>query len=302
MANLKYKNIGQKMVPELETLEEALGHLETVFPEAISVKRKDHQNVIKLKNNISTPPKPKIERLKNVITQLKLQKEFVDVAAHELKAPLTIIKLSLENFKTGVLGPLSEKQKKVIERMEWNVIRLTRLTEDILSLARLENGRAKIRCLQQETAKFLKNVISHFEDWAERQHIRLELKIPKKLPLLCIDVDLMEQVLSNLMSNALRYAKTKIIVTVTANAHEMLISVHDDGEGIQEEHLPNLFQKFSALKESSQNAKHQSTGLGLAICKKIIEDIHGGKIWAESLKKMGAKFSFSLPLQCLCEK
>ena len=235
------------------------------------------------------------------MTQLEVQKEFINVAAHELKSPLTIIKLSLENFKSEILGPLTQDQKKVLERMEAHVGRLVNLTEDILSLARLENGRSKIKCLQLETQKFLINSIENFSELAAKRGIQIKIDIPRELPLLCIDAELTNQVLANLLSNALRFAEKEIIVKVIVASGEILISVIDDGVGLKQEDIPQLFKKFTPVHRAAKDATYKNTGLGLAICKKIVEDVHKGKIWAENASTGGAQFHFTLPVACSCK-
>jgi len=230
-----------------------------------------------------------------------VQKEFINIAAHELKSPLTIIKLSLENFRSEILGPLTGDQRKVLDRMGANVERLVHLTEDILSLARLENGRAKIRCLQLETQKFFENIIETFLDLAKKRGLEIKMDIPRDLPLLCIDAELAHQVLANLLSNALRFAEKEITVSVRAQGGDMIVSVVDDGIGLKKEEIPELFKKFTPVRHKEKDAAYKNTGLGLAICKKIVEDVHKGKIWAENASTGGAQFHFTLPVVCSCK-
>ena len=287
---------------QIEELNDTLNRLEGVFPENVSLDKHEHKNTIKL----GRPKKTRhdsiqLDRLQSLVTKLHVQKEFINVAAHELKSPLTIIKLSLENFKSEILGPLTGEQKKVLERMEANIGRLVNLTEDILSLARLENGRAKIRCLQLETQKFLMNVVENFSELAAQRGLRITVDIPRELPLLCIDAEFTHQVLANLLSNALRFAEKEILVKVCEQKGHMLISVIDDGVGLKTEDIPQLFKKFTPVRHTAKDATYKNTGLGLAICKKIVEDVHRGKIWAENSKTQGAEFHFTLPVICTCK-
>ena len=287
---------------QIDELNQTLDRLEGIFPESVSLDKQEHKKTLKL----GRPKKGahrsiQLDRLQSLVTQLEVQKEFINVAAHELKSPLTIIKLSLENFKSEILGPLTSEQKKVLDRMGTNVERLVNLTEDILSLARLENGRAKIRCLQLETQKFLMNIVENFSELAGKRGLQIKIDIPRELPLLCIDAELTHQVLANLLSNALRFAEKEIVVRVREQNGTLLISVVDDGIGLKTEEIPHLFKRFTPVRHLAKDATYKNTGLGLAICKKIVEDVHRGKIWAENAGSGGAQFHFSLPIVCSCK-
>ncbi len=287
---------------QIEELNQTLNRLEHGFPPNVSLEKKEHHKTLKLGRDKKEKHRSiHLERLGNLVTQLEVQKEFINIAAHELKSPLTIIKLSLENFRSEILGPLTGDQRKVLDRMGANVERLVHLTEDILSLARLENGRAKIRCLQLETQKFFENIIETFLDLAKKRGLEIKMDIPRDLPLLCIDAELAHQVLANLLSNALRFAEKEITVSVRAQGGDMIVSVVDDGIGLKKEEIPELFKKFTPVRHKEKDAAYKNTGLGLAICKKIVEDVHKGKIWAENASTGGAQFHFTLPVVCSCK-
>lgn len=147
----------------------------------------------------------------------------------------------------------------------------------------------------------LSNIVSDFKSIAEEHRIELQVEIPKDSSVLCIDSNMLRQVVSNLLSNAFRFANQKIIARARKVAQGIQLNIIDDGPGIPQQETQKIFQKFACLDQPAPRTPYQGTGLGLAICKDIIEGIHGGKIWVENEARGGAAFHCLIPLTCKCD-
>ena len=165
----------------------------------------------------------------------------------------------------------------------------------MLDLSRIESGTMEMEIKDRELIPCLLDVIRRMEHFVKDSGLKLDLKLPKVLPPVPFDKDRIEQVMINLIDNAIKFSTKggKIRISVSDGKDQILISVEDQGMGIPEEDRAVIFNEFSKLKRKKVGI--QGTGLGLAISKKIVE-AHGGKIWVESLPQKGSKFFFSLPL------
>jgi signal transduction histidine kinase len=224
----------------------------------------------------------------------KLQKEFINIAAHELRTPLQPI-LGLSQILESQFGEQSEEMK-IIAR---NARRLERLTQDILDVSRIESGALSLKIQTIDLDEAISSVIIDYRDNLEdaigRENGKKEKKVkikyePKKL-MVKGDRERIQQVMSNLINNALRFTKEGEITVKTQVIDGFAqITVKDTGSGIDPEIMPRLFQKFV-----TKSAK--GTGLGLYISDRIIQ-AHGGKMWAENnADGKGATFAFWLPLE-----
>jgi signal transduction histidine kinase len=223
----------------------------------------------------------------------KLQREFINIAAHELRTPLQPI-LGLSEVLESQPGERSEEMK-VIAR---NARRLERLTQDILDVSRIESGALTLKIQTIDLDEAISSVTIDYRDNltnasgsenAKKEKVKIKYE-PKKL-MLKGDRERIQQVMSNLINNALRFTKEgEIIVKTQVIDGFAQISVKDTGSGIDSEIMPRLFQKFV-----TKSAK--GTGLGLYISNSIVQ-AHGGKMWAENnANGKGATFVFTLPLE-----
>ncbi len=258
---------------------------------------------------IATPIKEKDQIVGAVVTfrdiserkRLEHMKdEFVSAVSHEMRTPLTIIKGAVSNLKDGVVGSLSEKQQGVIEMTSRNIDRLARIINDLLDLSRLESGKAKMNKGKMNSASLIQEVIQNFSNQAREKKIDLKDACLPGLPSVYADPDMIIQVLTNLLGNALRFAKSQIRVVTHLNEigegrGRIRVSVEDDGPGIQKEDRAKLFNKFEQIHRPVEGPGYKGTGLGLAICKEII-DRHEGRIGVESVYGKGSQFYFELPL------
>jgi len=129
---------------------------------------------------------------------------------------------------------------------------------------------------------------------AHNKHVSIEVALPRNLPHLYVDEDMTTQVLTNLMDNAIRYAKNRVVIEATSIDNAIEFRIKDDGIGIESKDALRLFNKFEQVNRAKGGSGYKGTGLGLAICKEIVES-HAGKIWVESRPGFGATFHFTLP-------
>ena len=223
----------------------------------------------------------------------KLQREFINIAAHELRTPLQPI-LGLSEILESQFGERSEEMK-VIAR---NARRLERLTQDILDVSKIESGALTLNIQTIDLDEAISSVIIDYRnnlahairtENAKKEKVKIEYE-PKKL-MVKGDRDRIQQVMSNLINNALRFTKEGAIIVKTQVIDDLAqITVKDTGSGIDPEIMPRLFEKFVTKSE-------KGTGLGLYISNNIVQ-AHGGKMWAENnADGKGATFAFTLPLE-----
>jgi PAS domain S-box-containing protein len=225
----------------------------------------------------------------------RMKDEFISVVSHELRTPLTSMHSALKILATGRLGVLSTDGQQMLEIADDNTERLVRLVNNVLDLQRIESGDVKMEKRVCNVSTLMIQATEAMQPMAQQFGIILMVK-PIDIEIL-IDSDYIVQALTNLLSNAIKFSSTDATVWLTAeiltNSH-VLFSVRDQGHGIPLDKLESIFERFQQV-DSSDSRRKGGTGLGLTICRKIIEQ-HEGKIWAESVLGKGSTFSFTLPL------
>lgn len=234
------------------------------------------------------------ERLRE-LDQLKTQ--FLNNAAHELRTPLTPIKLQMHLLKTSRAGPVDERQQKALHLMDRNIERLNVLVQDLLEVARLQAGKLTMQKQRTDLHKLIDEAVESFRESALLAGVALEHG-PGGEPLVAdADPKRVIQVMFNLLNNAIKFtpAGGRVSVEASRSGDAALVRVRDSGRGLQGEDIPRLFTPFTQV-HGGLEVTQPGSGLGLYICRGIVEQ-HGGRIWAESpgLGK-GSTFSFALPL------
>lgn len=244
-----------------------------------------------------------VSHLEESIAELKkldqIKSEFVAVASHELRTPLTAIKNAVQLLLMEKVGEINENQKKFLEMAERNINRLMNILNDLLNLSRIEAGKMVMKLEELNLRSILELVYFSFKPQGEEKSIQLKLDLPTELPPVYGDKEKVEQILSNLITNSLKFTPPNGEITISAEpfaADEdmMAISVKDTGIGIPAEHLEKIFEKFYQVENSLQRS-HGGTGLGLAITKGLVE-AQKGKIFVRSEPGKGSIFTFTLPL------
>jgi two-component system sensor histidine kinase ChiS len=221
----------------------------------------------------------------------RLKDEFLEMAGHELKTPLTPMLSLLKQMLDGGVGDLTEKQKHVLKVILRGAERLQTSITDILDITKLESGRMELHKEKLKLEPLIKEVIERMRLSAEAKGVSITQEMPE-LPAVEADRKRVEQVLIHLIDNAIKFAPENGRVDVSAKCEgdQVLVQVKDNGKGIAKEDFPKLFTKFFQADPSTRG-----TGLGLAICKRLVE-LHGGRIWCESELGKGSTFSFTLPV------
>ncbi|HMK45195.1 MAG TPA: ATP-binding protein [Methanocella sp.] len=239
------------------------------------------------------------QELENSYVRLKsidrMKMEFFTLISHELRTPLTTIKGYSELMKDGVLGPVNNEQRDRLSRIDNSVDQLTRIVEGLSNLSGVASREYIARKIPVSLNELVDSVVDGILFLAERKNISIEVNLPPNLPVVYIDRDQIQQVLLNILNNAIKYTheKGKIIISAVDEADHVVVMVHDTGIGIPKEDLENIFSGFyhSGYKLSYE---YKGAGLGLAISRRIVEG-HGGRIWAESEPGKGSKFYFTIP-------
>lgn len=229
----------------------------------------------------------------------KLKDEFVSLASHELRTPMTAIKSYLWMALAGKGGPLSEKQKYYLDRAYTSTDRLIKLVNEMLNVSRIESGRITLEQKEVDINTLTDDVIADVAPRAQELGIKLEVQHIASLPHLYVDENKIKEVFINLIGNALKFTPQNGTITISfLLAGKMVeVSVTDDGKGIAPQDLSKLFQKFGKIDNDYLTIQNvQGTGLGLYISKAITQ-LHGGNMWVHSdgIGK-GSTFTFSLPL------
>jgi signal transduction histidine kinase len=224
----------------------------------------------------------------------RLKDDFVLTASHELRSPLT----SVQGFAELLMldrDNLTPKQVETVEIILDNCRHLVRLLNDLLDLARSDAGRLAIRAQPTELAPLIGDAVRTMRAQTESSRQALTQDIDPQLPLVNVEPDRIRQILVNLLTNAHDYSPEGASIRVTARAQdaEVVVSVIDDGPGIPQEQLGQIFQRFTR-GDAGMTQRVGGTGLGLAISKSLVE-LHGGRIEVDSTPGVGSSFSFRLP-------
>jgi signal transduction histidine kinase len=238
--------------------------------------------------------------INNCIERWKLQNErdaLLGIAAHELRNPLAAI-LGYSEILSSHDDLSIEERKEMISIINERALYLNDVINNILNYSSVNNGIIQINLIRNDLLRLVKEIISRFQIIAGNKNINLELCTDLQDCFCEFDAVRIEEVISNLIDNAIKYShsNSKIIIDLEKTKAFVKLSVIDNGQGIKEEELGFLFELFSNVKISSRpTAGEKSTGLGLAICKKIVK-MHNGLISVKSIPGEGSTFSFQLPV------
>ena len=220
--------------------------------------------------------------------------QFLGVTVHDLKAPLTAIQSYFWVMLGGFAGPLTEKQRGMLERSSHRIKELLTLISDLLDIPRIETGQIIQEMEDISLNQLIETCVADLRDQAKQKKVRLKIEVPRSLPRIRGSAPRLQQVLANLLNNAINYTpKGTVSLRVSKKTEELLVEVSDSGIGIPADDLPRIFEDFFR----ASNVETKGTGLGLSIAKRIVET-HQGRIWVESPcpeTGKGSRFCFTLP-------
>ncbi len=238
----------------------------------------------------------------------KQRAEFISTASHEMRTPVAAIEGYLALALNEKVSKIDTKARGFLEKAHESTERLGKLFQDLLTSAKAEDGRLSSHPIVNEMGDYLEHLTEDLRFVAEKKGLAMEFivgsasggtmsdasKLVKPLYYVLADADRMREVVTNLFDNAVKYTEAgKITIGITGDDKVVQFRIHDTGPGIPAEDLPHLFQKFYRV-DNSATRTIGGTGLGLFICKKIVE-LYDGRIWVESTLGMGSTFFINLP-------
>ncbi len=229
------------------------------------------------------------------LEQMKL--DFVSMAVHELRTPLTTVQGYLSLMQVSpTLSKLDTQEQEFLNRASLSAVRLNKLIENLLVVSRIEQGEVYVQLKEGHLEPVVQKIFNEFKGLAQSKKLTLTYNPPTKdLSSVMIDTERIEEVISNLIGNAINYTQNGgVEVSIKEEEDSIAVSVKDTGQGIPEDAIPHLFTKFFRVQGKLESGS-KGTGLGLYISKNII-DAHNGKIWVTSTLNVGSTFYFSLPV------
>lgn len=275
-------------------------------------------------NQVTSPLKSAIlyqeitQKNKELARLERLKSEFISIVSHELKTPLTSIKNSLDIILSGKTGELTEDMTRFLNMAKRNEKKLTRIIKDLLDMSKIEAGKMDYNITLNSIEPVISDVVQNLSQIASQKGLKLQVRIKNDIKPVYADMDRIEQVLTNLISNAIKFSPDNGQIVVSAeltNAEDLeanecfkpdieklkgqyvKVCVKDYGIGIEQDDLVNVFDKFEQI-ENSLSREVGGSGLGLAIAKQLIT-AQRGAIWCDSVINEGSSFYFVLPTQDL---
>ncbi len=238
----------------------------------------------------------------------EMKSGFISHVSHELRTPLASVMEADSLLLEGTGGEITEKQRRFLTIIEQGTKKLSKMIDDLLDLSKMEAGMMEYNFIRADIRPILAHALAEVELLAEKKGLQLRSQVADSLPLVPMDIYKIQQVVVNLLGNAIKYTPEKGTIEVRAglfdpppadpkNAPEgrsLRVSVSDTGIGIPPEYQTRIFDKFQEIKQTGVPGT-KGTGLGLSIARHIVQ-AHGGRIWVDSLPGKGSTFTFSLPL------
>jgi signal transduction histidine kinase len=263
---------------------EKLSHRFNTMTQRLSVGRDQ------LQERIAQATKELSDANRELQTLDKLKSDFLANMSHELRTPLTVVRGGIDYLNRTIK---KEDNRNYLAIIDKNLARLIHLVSDLFDYTKIEAQKSEWSFDQVNLSILIEEVVEIISPLSMNKEISISYKNPGDI-LAEMDLERIEQVLVNLIENAIKFSdrKSEITIGIVEDRTHVTVSVKDQGMGISAENLETIFQKFSTVPSAGIN-KPEGTGLGLAICKAIIE-AHDGKIWAESVKNESSTFFFSL--------
>ena len=264
-------------------------------------RKKINNPVLELENEISSYRRSTEQEVEELRKGAAFRREFIADISHELKTPLFAAQGFVHTLLDGAVRDKSVRDK-FLKKAAKNLDGLEMLIQDLLSLSQIETGNIKVHYEYFDLHQLTEEIFEQFERRSQKKDIQLNISLenvePKESPRIIVYADprLIHQVISNLVSNAIKYSKTErpVYIMLIDRGQEVEVAVKDQGMGIPKKHQPRIFERFYRVEKSRSKVKNMGgTGLGLAIVKHILE-AHDSKIMVDSKVGVGSVFSFKL--------
>lgn len=305
---IRSEDIIGKALPELAVFPALKGMADFLGEEIKSLQRAEFKPREDLILEVTTVPLARGDKNIGVLIILhdvtreksveKMKSDFVSLAAHQLRTPLSAIKWTLKMLLDEDLGKITEEQRAVVGKTYQSNERMIELINDLLDVTRIEEGRYLYKPQLAQIGDIIKLVVNSVRGKARGKNIGLEFQKPlKPLPRVRVDTEKLQLAIQNIVDNAIRYtdAGGNVTISVKYATREIEILVRDNGIGIPEDQQKRIFSKFFR-GANAQKVDTEGSGLGLYIAKNIIE-AHGGKIWFESKEGAGTAFHLTIPIR-----
>lgn len=226
----------------------------------------------------------------------EVKTRFLSIIGHELRSPMTPMRAQLQMLLDNYFGTLNHKQRLSLDMILRNAIRLDSVIQDLLEISRIESARLKFNFVKADLTQYVLRTIRETDNYLPERNIKIIPKI-EKLPVIDVDPDRVMQVLRNLLRNAKQFSYDggKVFVSVSVKNNHVLFAVRDQGIGISAEHKADVFEPFVQEKREKFET-YGVAGLGLSICRALVEAQHG-RIWFETNLNKGSTFYFTVPLK-----
>jgi len=222
----------------------------------------------------------------------RLKDEFFTGVSHDLRTPLASIRWSADLLHSGALGPLTPKQMRLAENIQTSSRRLLALVGQIVELGRLRAGRLQLDLQPTDIHEAIAQALEEVRPLAEGGGLHLDVAVPHRLPLVAADPERVQQIVVNLLANAVRFTPPggNVQVGVSLEDREVLVRVADTGVGIPADQVPKIFDPYEQAHQG-----RGGSGVGLTVVRSLVE-AHGGRVWVESDEGRGSRFMFTLPV------
>lgn len=236
-----------------------------------------------------------VEASKKVVMVNKLRKEFIEISSHQLRSPLSTIKWYIEMLTRTQTGQLNEKQKELIKTIGEANSKMLGVVNDLLNVSNIESGVSHLAIKKTELVAIISQVIDGNKFLAELKQIKISFGQKGKKYFAMVDPDKAKIIFENILGNAIKYIGNggNVWVRIDRKKDQIVCWISDDGPGIEKDEIPLIFEKFYRAKKT-RNEKEIGTGLGLYICKALIEQMNGD-IWFEPGKRKGSVFFLGFP-------
>jgi signal transduction histidine kinase len=237
-----------------------------------------------------------VNSFERVAEAARMKTEFIGIVSHQLRSPLTNIKFSLDVLMSGKLKNKQQDEREYMKILQENTERMKELINNLILVSRLETGEFPLNKQLVSLVGITRGLVEKFKPFAEASNVDIILKAQDGIPKVKADSLWLEQVVKNLLDNAIRYVKGRgsVKINITYDPKKILFKIEDSGVGIPNSEQKYIFQKFFRSKNVMRH-QTEGSGLGLHIVRHLLK-FFGGEIWFESTEQKGTKFYFTLPI------